>query len=362
MDYIKVNPTQRVLLKKNKFMKHKILTGLTTFLLFSSLGVVYCYADTFEEGKIYQQNELIDRSLETNDNSQKVIANKQTDVLKVGEYQSNTQEGQNTLTKILAHELVGRQAATLYIRNIPVLTFLDSEKTNKKTDNQSSDSSVKVATIQSSNLDQQKDSVWRASVVASRLNQLIQESPNPEITAKWDVDREGYMILVNEQKLVEINEQTILPDTTNDLATDTLQATNRLRRQVNNAPPLTEIAGKPKPKPQPEPQKVAVGPITFQFQGWASWYGPGFHGRLSASGERFNQYAMTAAHKTLPFGTKVRVTNLDNGSSVIVRINDRGPFTPGRVIDLSSAAARILGMIQSGVAPVKVEVMESRGS
>ncbi|MGD1700270.1 septal ring lytic transglycosylase RlpA family protein [Dapis sp. BLCC M229] len=342
-------------------MKLQIWTGLTTFLIFSSVGVAYGYANTLQEGKIYQANEPIDRSLETNDNSNKAIANRETDVLKVGEYQSNTQEGQNTFTKILAHELVGRQAATLYVRNIPVLTFLDSQKTNKKADNQTSDSSVKVAT-QSYNSHQQKDSVWRASVVASRLNQLIQESPNLDITAKWDANREGYMILVNEQKLVEINEQTILPDTTNDLATDTLQATNRLRRQVNNAPPLKEIAGKPKPKTQPEPQKVAVGPITFQFKGWASWYGPGFHGRLSASGERFNQYAMTAAHKTLPFGTKVRVTNLKNGSSVIVRINDRGPFTPGRVIDVSSAAARILGMIQSGVAPVKVEVIESRGS
>ncbi len=343
-------------------MKHKIWTGLTTFVLFSSLGVAYCYADTLEKGKIYQQNEPIDRSSETNDNLQKAVANRRADVLKVGEYQLNGQEGPNTITKILAHELVGRQAATLYVRNIPVLTFLDSQDTNNKADNQSSDSSVKVATIQSSNSDQQKDPVWRASIVASRLNQLMQENPNMEITAKWDADSEGYMILVNEQKLVEIDEETILPDTTNDLATDTLQATNRLRRQVNNTPPLEEIAGKPKPEPQPEPQKIAVGPITFQFQGWASWYGPGFHGNLSASGERFNQYAMTAAHKTLPFGTKVRVTNLNNGSSVIVRINDRGPFTPGRVIDLSSAAARILGMIQSGVAPVKVEVINSRGS
>ncbi|MEM1173103.1 MAG: septal ring lytic transglycosylase RlpA family protein [Cyanobacteria bacterium P01_H01_bin.35] len=341
-------------------MKHKIWTGLTTFLLFSSLGVVSCYADTFPEGKIARHNELIYRSSETNDNSQKIIANREADILKVAEYQLNRQEEQN-ITEVLAHELVGRQAATLYVRNIPVLTFLDSEETNKKINNQSSDSSVKVSTIQSSNSDQQKDSVWRASVVASRLNQLIQESPNLDIMAKWDRDRESYIILVNEQKLVEINEQTILPDTTNNLGIDTLQATNRLRRQVNNAPPLKEIAGKPKPKPQPEPEKVAVGRITFQSQGWASWYGPGFHGALSASGERFNQYAMTAAHKTLPFGTKVRVTNLNNGSSVIVRINDRGPFTPGRVIDLSSAAARILGMIQSGVAPVKVEVIESAG-
>lgn len=73
----------------------------------------------------------------------------------------------------------------------------------------------------------------------------------------------------------------------------------------------------------------------------ASWYGPGFHGRLTASGERFNQWAMTAAHKTLPFGTKVKVTY--KGKSVVVRINDRGPFTKGRTIDLSKAAAQRIG-------------------
>ncbi|NEP40706.1 MAG: septal ring lytic transglycosylase RlpA family protein [Okeania sp. SIO2G4] len=344
-------------------MKYKIWTFLTTFLIFSSVGVDYSYADTLQEDKIYQKNEPTDRSLEINDNLQKTVANRQANVFKVGEYQLNTRQGKETVTEIMAHELTGRQAATLYVRNIPVLTFLDSQ--DKKANNSpesNSDSSVKVATIQSSNSNQQKDPVWRASIVASQLNQLMQENPNLDITAKWDTDTESYMILVNDQKLVEIDKQTILPDTTNDLATDTLQATNRLRRQVNNAPPLKEIAGQPKPKPQPEPQKIAVRPITFQDQGWASWYGPGFHGNLSASGERYNQYAMTAAHKTLPFGTKVRVTNLNNGSSVVVRINDRGPFIRGRVIDLSAAAARILGMIHSGVAPVKVEVIDSRGS
>ena len=97
--------------------------------------------------------------------------------------------------------------------------------------------------------------------------------------------------------------------------------------------------------------------IAGTFGGRASWYGPGFHGRLTANGERYNQNAMTAAHKHLRFGTKVRVTNLNNGRSVIVRINDRGPFIKGRVIDLSAAAARSLNMIHSGVAPVKVTVL-----
>ena len=79
-------------------------------------------------------------------------------------------------------------------------------------------------------------------------------------------------------------------------------------------------------------------------RGAASWYGPGFHGRKTASGERFNQNAMTAAHRSLPFGTKVRVVNERTGRSVVVRINDRGPFHGGRIIDLAQAPARALGI------------------
>ena len=95
-------------------------------------------------------------------------------------------------------------------------------------------------------------------------------------------------------------------------------------------------------------------PIAEQVmqRGQASWYGPGFHGRRTASGETFNTGEMTAAHRTLPFGTRVRVTNERTGRSTVVRINDRGPFAHGRVIDLSQAAARAVGM--SGVASVSL--------
>lgn len=91
--------------------------------------------------------------------------------------------------------------------------------------------------------------------------------------------------------------------------------------------------------------------------GVASYYGRRFHGRRTANGERFNMRAMTAAHRTLPFGTKVRVTNPRNGRSVIVRVNDRGPFIRGRSIDLSRAAAEKIGMISRGHARVKMEVV-----
>jgi rare lipoprotein A len=99
------------------------------------------------------------------------------------------------------------------------------------------------------------------------------------------------------------------------------------------------------------------------FRGTASWYGPNFHGKLTSNGERYNMWSMTAAHKTLPMNTIVKVTNLRNSKSTVVRINDRGPFVSNRIIDLSKAAATKIGMISSGTAPVKLEVLgfESSG-
>jgi len=98
-------------------------------------------------------------------------------------------------------------------------------------------------------------------------------------------------------------------------------------------------------------RKSAAG---FVQVGIASWYGPGFHGSKTASGEIYNMYKLTAAHKTLPLGTFVKVINLENGRSVIVKINDRGPFVPGRIIDLSYAAAKRLGMLKKGTAKVEI--------
>jgi rare lipoprotein A len=91
--------------------------------------------------------------------------------------------------------------------------------------------------------------------------------------------------------------------------------------------------------------------------GTASWYGKAHHGQLTASGERFDMHALTAAHRTLPFGTIVRVTNLEGGTSVNVRINDRGPFRRDRIIDLSYEAARKLGFVARGTARVEITVV-----
>ncbi|MGH6949156.1 MAG: septal ring lytic transglycosylase RlpA family protein [Kiloniellales bacterium] len=97
-------------------------------------------------------------------------------------------------------------------------------------------------------------------------------------------------------------------------------------------------------------------------EGIASWYGSYHHGRRTASGERFDMNAATAAHPTLPFGTLVRVTNLDNGRSLVLRINDRGPFVGDRIIDVSRAAARQLGFLAQGLAQVRVQRVAAAGS
>jgi rare lipoprotein A len=98
--------------------------------------------------------------------------------------------------------------------------------------------------------------------------------------------------------------------------------------------------------------------IPLRQRGMASYYAEEYHGRATASGERFDMHAMTAAHRTLPFGATVRVKNLDNGRSVTVRINDRGPFVEGRIIDLSYAAARRIDLLDAGLASVEVQVID----
>lgn len=119
--------------------------------------------------------------------------------------------------------------------------------------------------------------------------------------------------------------------------------------------PDTSVLGQPTALKMTAPEEVA----SFQ-QGAASWYGPGFHNRLTANGERFNMHEMTAAHKTLPFGTIVLVKSEQTGKSVTVRINDRGPYVKGRIIDLSRAAAEHLGMHKTGVLKVALYRVASK--
>jgi len=112
--------------------------------------------------------------------------------------------------------------------------------------------------------------------------------------------------------------------------------------------PIEQVSLTPPEQPAPRDSMVGV----------ASWYGAHWQGRKTASGTRFDVRKLTAAHRSLPLNSHVRVTNLENGQSVVVLINDRGPYVDGRDIDLSTAAARHLGMIKEGIAPVRIEVVD----
>ena len=139
----------------------------------------------------------------------------------------------------------------------------------------------------------------------------------------------------------------------------------RLQRQSEEAVAVIadDVPVVPEPPALPVDEKYRLtGKDARELErGHASWYGGQFHGRRTASGENYDKYALTAAHKTLPFGTIVRVRSLALGREVDVRINDRGPFSPGRVIDVSQAAAQVLGLTSLGVAEVSLNVAATLG-
>lgn len=122
----------------------------------------------------------------------------------------------------------------------------------------------------------------------------------------------------------------------------------------STAPPTTTAPSTPPRHPKTPP---APAPVGYTQEGSASWYGKPFDGRRASNGEIYDMYKLTAAHRTLPFETMVRVTNLSNGKSTVVRITDRGPFVEGRIIDLSLAAAREIESVGPGVVPVRLEVV-----
>ncbi len=153
-----------------------------------------------------------------------------------------------------------------------------------------------------------------------------------------------------------------------------LSACGSLTERQDSAPRhAPDVSSVPDAVPRIEPKSKYGNPVSYVVQGKryyvmrssagyhergiASWYGTKFHGKRTSSGERYDMYAMTAAHKTLPLPSYVRVTNLDNGRSVVVRVNDRGPFHENRLIDLSYSAAKRLGMIGHGTALVDVQAV-----
>jgi rare lipoprotein A len=329
-------------------MKQVILTGLAAALTVSVAGKL----STSEANQAVVPDGDASADAASQGEEQKSVAT-QPGVTKVGEQQPGaTAVEEAAIATIQVHQSGGQQASTVYVKGIPVITFLGDQKVG------TAGEGVKVASGDLTTTDATpnfQDPQWRATAVAARINQLSQQGVDAKnIKVSWDNKRQSYLIRANGEHLVEvISKNTVLPKSTKDGAKDALEITNLLRRQMGAAAPLTAVEGMPKKRVQ----TVAVGPVRFQINGWASWYGPGFDGNATASGERFNQYDLTAAHRHLPFGTRVRVTNMDNGRAVVVRINDRGPFVGDRVIDLSKGAAQVLGVIGSGVAPVRVDVL-----
>ncbi len=238
-----------------------------------------------------------------------------------------------------------RLAVTLRVNQIPVITLLGTVD-------------ELTALSQNETLTAPGNTMERAETIATRIEELggTEEFDASIIKVDFDSTLKQYVVKADEKVLLTIDSNTVLPEKNLSASETALQSANRLRRLLGGADPIVSL---------PATMKVAR---TNNFDasrtiqrikgGIASWYGPGFHGRRTANGERFNQNALTAAHKTLPFGTKVKVTNLRNGQSVVVRINDRGPFTRGRVIDLSSAAARVIGIKGSGVGNVALDILQ----
>lgn len=319
-----------------------------------------------------------------------LTATPNTEVSKIGEYQSEetAEVAETAIATLLSHPHQGRQATTIYVRSIPVITFLGSPLAQSRTQANAAlapsptrslvavtaenSAGIKLATPPESSSDVSvtpkasapadklaqiaTSDAWRAAAIAAQLNQLYRSDVDAEtITVRWDAQQRQYVIRVGDSDLLTLGPDVVLPDSTGNRSVDALQMTNRLRRLLGSASPLQEIAGSPSRRSL----QISLGSIQIRLSGLASWYGPGFHGNRSASGEIFNQHDLTAAHRTLPFGTRVRVTNLRTGQAVVVRINDRGPFSRGRVIDLSAAAARAVGLLGMGVAPVNLEVLSS---
>jgi len=277
--------------------------------------------------------------------------------------------GTSNVAKIYAHTVDGKPAATVYVRGIPVMTFVEGESQPRQKDldlnkpdlskelpqgdkdnKESKESKDIKAAIAQDRLQSSTNPIERAAAVASLINQLNREGEDAsKITPEWQSG--SFVIKFGTRGILRFDQSVRLPETTKEPSLDVLESANLIRRLMGGASPLNAVLN------APPTTNAALGQVLQVASGIASWYGPGFAGNLSASGEIFDPEAMTAAHPNLPFGTMVRVINMDNNQSVVVRINDRGPYIHGRVIDMSAAAARSIGMMPTGVAPVKLEIL-----
>ena len=330
-------------------MNNKFLTGLATALM-TTVGTTTLIGVSLQSSQASNTRDQVDQIGVGTLVGQEISDFQRPNVVSFGPIQpdSTSETASKQIATLYVHPWQSQLAVTLRIRQIPVLTLLGSKAELAALREQGND--IDPTKIESKAID-------RAKAFAKRLNELDNDNTfkaeNLSVTLNPD---KTHSIKLNSEELIKLDKGVILSDTTRNKAIDALQATNRLRRLMGNAPPLTAIVNPNQPRNN-ESGLASVRPVTSRRKGMASWYGPGFHGRLTANGERYNQNGLTAAHKTLPFGTQVRVTNLRNGRSVIVRINDRGPFVGGRVIDLSKGAASVIGLVSSGVAPVQLEIL-----
>jgi len=297
------------------------------------------------------------------------LSTSQPNTFKVGESRSLVKTKDESIARIHTHKLNGKNAATVYVRGIPVVTYIESDEatksasetgqTKEKSETKGETKNISSSTAASAdNLLTSSNPIERATAAAAMINQLNRDGLDAsKIIPAWN--NGDYVIKLGDRATLKFDQQAVFPDSLQNQTEDVLESANLLRRLLGGANPVSEVANAPKPKfaansafkPALNNQIVGV------MSGMASWYGPGFDGNYSASGEIFNANDMTAAHPSLPFGTMVRVVNMDNGQSVVVRINDRGPYAEGRIIDMSAGAADVIGLVASGVAPVRVEVL-----
>ncbi|MBD2186958.1 septal ring lytic transglycosylase RlpA family protein [Pseudanabaena mucicola] len=362
---------------------HTISTSVVSLAIVSSLASHSAQAQT------------VSSEIKSTHTSTSLATPEATSNLKVGETRSQAlSKGKDeSIARIYSHQVDGKKAATVYVRGIPVVTYIESDEVTEKlsaTTKTNSNSSEKTKGLTKSEVkgETKKNSdslkspsttinsetnlakasedtseslllsanpIERATAAAALINQLNRDGLDAsQIIPAWK--NGDFVIKLGDRATIKFDEQALSPASLENNAEDVLESANLLRRLLGGASPLSEVANAPKPK------VVVANPalsdrIVGVMSGMASWYGPGFDGNYSASGEVFRASDLTAAHPSLPFGSMVRVVNMDNGQSVVVRINDRGPYAHGRVIDISAGAASVIGLISSGVAPVRLEVL-----
>lgn len=272
-----------------------------------------------------------------------------------------------SIVKIYNHQVDGKPAATLYVRNLPILTsFVVTTESSPTATTPAAQPVSDTAAVQKSAQLNNSTSLSQVEAIANQIDQMHHDGVDVDgLKVVWQGDQKTgkgqYVIKFDKQAITTVDQNTTYAKTTSSAEQDALLIANRLRRLLSDGEvePLKTVEGKPKPKPVVAARRShsSAQSVVGVYRGQASWYGPGFHGNRTANGERFNQYALTAAHPYLAFGTQVRVTNNYTGRSVVVRINDRGPYSGGRIIDLSAGAAEAIGLKSSGVGPVSVEVL-----